>query len=298
MQLLILAAGMGSRFGGLKQIEPIGPNGEFIIDYSIYDAIKTGFSKVIFIIKEENYEIFKETIGKRVEKYIPVEYVFQKMEDVPSFVQVPKNRVKPWGTGQALYAARKVVTEPFLVINSDDFYGRDAFIAAKEFLEKERSHEYATICYKVVNTLTKNGSVTRGVTKGDENGRLVTITESLIEQVDGEIIGTPLNGGSKYKIYDDTIASVNLMAFDLSIFTYLEKKITEFFKQNANNLDKCEIYISELLSEAYNEGFADVYVITTDATWRGVTYKEDKDDLKAAILELINKGEYPNKLWR
>ena len=136
MQLLIMAAGMGSRFGGLKQVEPMGPNGEFIIDYSVYDAIKTGFSKVVFIIKEENYKIFKETIGSRIEPHIPVEYVFQKIDDIPDFVKIPKDRVKPWGTAQAIYAARKVITEPFLVINSDDFYGRDAFLAAKKFLEK------------------------------------------------------------------------------------------------------------------------------------------------------------------
>ena len=163
MQLLIMAAGMGSRFGGLKQIEPMGPNGEFIIDYSIYDAVKEGFSKVVFIIKEENYEIFKETIGKRVEPHIDVDYVFQKMEDIPDFVNIPKTRVKPWGTAQAIYAARNNITEDFLVINADDFYGRDAFKVAKEFLESKKDNKYATIGYKAANTMTENGSFKRGL---------------------------------------------------------------------------------------------------------------------------------------
>lgn len=298
MQLLIMAAGMGSRFGGLKQVEPMGPNGEFIIDYSVYDAIKTGFSKVVFIIKEENYKIFKETIGSRIEPHIPVEYVFQKIDDIPDFVKIPKDRVKPWGTAQAIYAARKVITEPFLVINSDDFYGRDAFLAAKKFLEKGNKNEYATICYKVINTMTENGSVKRGVTKALENGQLKSITESLIEKVGDEIIATPLNGGEKYKIYDDTIASVNLLAFDLSIFEYLERKINEFFEENKDNLDNCEMYIPEIMSQANNEGFAKVYVLETSATWYGITYKEDKDKVKKAIKNLVDSSEYPNDLWR
>ena len=145
MELLIMAAGMGSRFGGLKQVEPMGPNGEFIIDYSIYDAKKAGFDKVVFIIKEENYEIFKNTIGKRVEPYIDVDYVFQKMEDIPSFVNIPENRVKPWGTAQAIYAAKDKITGPFLVINADDFYGRDAYFVARDFLKSDRDNKFSTI---------------------------------------------------------------------------------------------------------------------------------------------------------
>jgi NDP-sugar pyrophosphorylase family protein len=181
-----MAAGMGSRFGGLKQIAPMGPNDEFIIDYSIYDAIKAGFSKVVFIIKEENYEIFKETIGSRVEPHIPVEYVFQKLETIPDFVEIPEDRQKQWGTAHAIYCAKDAITEPFLVINADDFYGRDAFMVAKEFLEKSNPKEYATIAYKVVNTMTENGSVKRGVTVA-ENENLKSITESKIEKIDGKI---------------------------------------------------------------------------------------------------------------
>ena len=204
MQLLIMAAGMGSRFGGLKQIAPMGPNDEFIIDYSIYDAIKAGFSKVVFIIKEENYDIFKETIGSRVEPHIPVEYVFQKIDNVPDFVKIPETREKPWGTAHAIYCAKDAITEPFLVINADDFYGRDAFMVAKEFLEKGNEKEYATITYQVVNTMTENGSVKRGVTVA-ENGILKSITESKIEEIDGKIKATALNSGEEYELSRDAL---------------------------------------------------------------------------------------------
>lgn len=298
MQLLIMAAGMGSRFGGLKQIASMGPNDEFIIDYSIYDAIKAGFSKVVFIIKKENYEIFKETIGKRVESHIPVEYVFQELEDVPSFVKIPEDRVKPWGTGHAIYAARKAITEPFLVINSDDFYGRDAYTTAKEFLKKAKDHEYATIAYKVTNTMTENGSVKRGVIKMDNDGRLDSLVESSIERVEDKIIAKPLNDSEPFEVTDKTLVSMNLLTFDLSIFAYLEEKMNEFFKENEGNLDKCEFLIPEVMTEANKEGFAKVLVIPTKAVWHGVTYKEDTDSVRSAIKELVLNGEYPNDLWR
>ena len=163
MELVILAAGMGSRFGGLKQVAPMGPNDEFIIDYSIYDAIKAGFDKVVFIIKEENFEIFKDTIGKRVEEHIPVSYVFQKMDDIPEGVSIPSDRVKPWGTAHAIYCARNEVKDSFIIINADDFYGRDAFMVAANYLKNKNDKEYGVVGYKVINTITDNGSVKRGV---------------------------------------------------------------------------------------------------------------------------------------
>ena len=296
MQLLIMAAGMGSRFGGLKQIAPMGPNDEFIIDYSIYDAIKAGFSKVVFIIKEENYDIFKETIGSRVEPHIPVEYVFQKIDNVPDFVKIPETREKPWGTAHAIYCAKDAITEPFLVINADDFYGRDAFMVAKEFLEKGNEKEYATITYQVVNTMTENGSVKRGVTVA-ENGILKSITESKIEEIDGKIKATALNSGEEYELSRDALVSMNLLAFDLSIFDYLNKKIDEFFKENENKLDSCEMYIPEIMSQAHQEGFAVAKVLDTKAKWYGVTYKEDTDLVRKSLKELVEQGEYPNNLW-
>ena len=296
MQLLIMAAGMGSRFGGLKQIAPMGPNDEFIIDYSIYDAIKAGFSKVVFIIKEENYDIFKETIGSRVEPHIPVEYVFQKIDNVPDFFKIPETREKPWGTAHAIYCAKDAITEPFLVINADDFYGRDAFMVAKEFLEKGNEKEYATITYQVVNTMTENGSVKRGVTVA-ENGILKSITESKIEEIDGKIKATALNSGEEYELNRDALVSMNLLAFDLSIFDYLNKKIDEFFKENENKLDSCEMYIPEIMSQAHQEGFAVAKVLDTKAKWYGVTYKEDTDLVRKSLKELVEQGEYPNNLW-
>lgn len=296
MQLLIMAAGMGSRFGGLKQIAPMGPNDEFIIDYSIYDAIKAGFSKVVFIIKEENYDIFKETIGSRVEPHIPVEYVFQKIDNVPDFVKIPETREKPWGTAHAIYCAKDAITEPFLVINADDFYGRDAFMVAKEFLEKGIEKEYATITYQVVNTMTENGSVKRGVTVA-ENGILKSITESKIEEIDGKIKATALNSGEEYELNRDALVSMNLLAFDLSIFDYLDKKIDEFFKENENKLDNCEMYIPEIMSQAHQEGFAVAKVLDTKAKWYGVTYKEDTALVRKSLKELVEQGEYPNNLW-
>ena len=296
MELLIMAAGMGSRFGGLKQIAPMGPNDEFIIDYSIFDAIKTGFTKVVFIIKEENYEVFKETIGARVEPHIPVEYVFQKLENVPEFVQIPEERVKPWGTGHAIFAAKDTMKEPFIVINADDFYGRDAFKVAADFLKKGEEKAYATISYEAANTMTENGSVKRGVIS-QINNKLDTITESSIEKIDGKIIATPLSGAPAFEIQTNTPVSMNMLAFDLSIFPYLENKMNEFFKSNEGNLEKCEFLIPDVLGDAKNEGYANVYVEQTSATWYGVTYKEDTENVRKSIKELVEKGEYPNNLW-
>lgn len=295
MQLLIMAAGMGSRFGGLKQIEPMGPNGEFIIDYSIYDAIKQGFSKVVFIIKEENYEIFKETIGKRVEPHIDVEYVFQKIDDIPSFVQIPNTRVKPWGTAQAIYAARNAITEDFLVINADDFYGRDAFKVAKEFLESKRDNKYATIGYKASNTMTENGSVKRGVIES-ENGNLKTIIESKLEYKDGQIIASPLDGSDSFVVSKDALVSMNMLTFDLSIFDFIKERMDMFFKDNEKNLETCEFLIPTELNYYIEKGNS-VKVLSTDATWQGVTYKEDTPIVKDAIKQLVLNNEYPNDLW-
>ena len=194
--LVILAAGMGSRFGGLKQIEPMGPNGEFIIDYSVYDAIKAGFNKIVFLIKRENYDLFKETIGARVEPYIKTEYAFQELNNLPLGYTLPSDRVKPLGTAHAVLCCKEKVHENFAMINSDDFYGRDAFIKAYEYLSKvdESSSEYGMIGYKVANTLTENGSVKRGVCNVDNNGYLTNLTESKVERVNNEIIASPLDG--------------------------------------------------------------------------------------------------------
>lgn len=298
MQLLIMAAGMGSRFGGLKQIEPMGPNEEFIIDYSIYDAKKAGFNKVIFIIKEENYQIFKETIGSRVDKNIEVEYVFQKMDNIPDFVKIPEDRTKPWGTAQAIYCAKDAITEDFVVINADDFYGRDSFEVAAKFIKEKKEKQYATIGYTVTNTMTENGSVKRGVLAFDEKGNLGKITESSIAYENDKIMATPLDETiNPFEVSKDTLVSMNMLVFDRSIFEYIENKMVEFFKNNSD-LNKCEFLIPDILNEANIEKYAQVFVLHTKANWYGVTYKEDKENVKKAIAKLIEDGVYPKNLWR
>ncbi len=296
MELLIMAAGMGSRFGGLKQIAPFGPNDEFIIDYSIYDAIKAGFSKVIFIIKEENYEIFKETIGARVEPHIPVEYVFQKIDNVPDFVKIPESRVKPWGTAQAIYCAKDAISESFVVINADDFYGRDAFLVAADFIKNSSEKEYATIGYEALKTMTLFGAVKRGVI-ATENGHLVSITESNIIKDGNKVLCTPLNGTQEFHIENTDLVSMNMLIFDPTVFEYLEEKMNIFFKDNEGNLEKCEFLIPDILDQANKEGYAKVKVLHTKASWYGVTYKEDTDMVRSNIKRLVSEGEYPNNLW-
>lgn len=295
MELLIMAAGMGSRFGGLKQIEPVGPNGEFIIDYSVYDAKKAGFDKVVFIIKEENYELFKETIGKRVEPHMEVDYVFQKMEDIPEFVNIPETRVKPWGTAQAIYEAKDKITGPFLVINADDFYGRDSYFVARDFLQSDVEDKYSTIGYKAKNTMTKNGSVKRGVIKED-NGNLLSITESKLEYVGDKIIAKSLETGNEFEVDKEDLVSMNMLTFDPSIFPFIKKRMDIFFKENENNLDSCEFLIPIEMERAIEEG-KEVKVLNTNANWYGITYREDLDEVKNAINEMIDRGDYPYNLW-
>lgn len=299
--LLIMAAGMGSRFGGLKQITPMGPNGEFIIDYSIYDAIKAGFNKVVFIIKEENYDIFKDTIGARVEQHIQTEYVFQNNDYVPEeYLSILKSREKPLGTGYAILCARDAIKEPFAVINADDFYGTDSYLIASNMLEhlrQEKPYEYALIGYNVANTMTENGAVKRGICQV-ENSHLVGITESSIERVNDKIIATPLNGEKEpFEVKEDTIVSMNLLLFTPSVFPHLEKKFNKFLEKNKEDLSKCEFFIPDAMFAAIKENYATVLVEPTSAKWYGVTYKEDADNVKSSIKKLVKDNKYPNKLW-
>ncbi len=297
LTLLIMAAGMGSRFGGLKQIEPFGPNGEFIIDYSIYDAIKAGFNKVVFIIKEENYDIFRETVGKRIEDKIKVEYAFQKLEDIPDGYVLPSTRVKPLGTGQAILSSKNVINENFAVINSDDFYGRDAFMVAANFLRGNDDNNYGLVGYKVVNTLTENGSVKRGVCE-EENGYLTKIVESSIIEENGVITASPLDGRDSFTMDSSELVSMNMLLFTPTIYPYLEKKFVEFLDKNKADLEKCEFLIPDVLQDAIDEEYAKVSVLSTTAKWEGVTYKEDKEGVVSAINKLIEDGIYPEDLWK
>ncbi|MCI6107114.1 MAG: sugar phosphate nucleotidyltransferase [bacterium] len=296
--LLILAAGMGSRFGGLKQIEGVGPNNEFIIDYSIYDAIKAGFNKIVFIIKEENYEIFKETIGKRVEPHIETEYVFQKNDNLPEeYKELLKNREKPLGTAHAILCARDKINEPFAIINADDFYGYDAYEKAIQFLENPSTNHYGMVAYRLGNTLTPNGSAKRGVCEVDEKGELIKLTESSVT-LNGDTVDVhPLEGKAAFRTSKDTIASMNFLLFTPDLFQILEDRFPDFLNQNKDNLDSCEYLIPIVLNELVEEGKKQVNVIETTSVWYGITYKEDKDLVTNAIKKLVEMGVYPQNLW-
>lgn len=294
LTLVIMAGGMGSRFGGLKQIEPFGPNGEFIIDYDIYDAIRCGFNKVVFIIKEENYDVFKETIGKRLEKHIEVCYAFQSTLAVPSDY-INNYREKPWGTGHAILCAKDYVNENFVVINADDYYGYDAFKVASDFIKGKSGNNFATVCYKVKNTITKNGSVKRGVCICSDN-KLDKLIESSIEVVDGEFIASPLNNEESFKIDGDTLVSMNLLCFTPGIFSILEKDFEKFMKDNYESLTK-EFLIPDVLFNSLKRGICNLDVLETDSVWYGVTYKEDKEEVQNAICDMIDRDIYPSNLW-
>lgn len=297
--LVILAAGMGSRFGGLKQIEPMGPSDEFIIDYSVYDAIKAGFNKIVFIIKKENYELFKETIGKRVEPHIKVEYAFQELNNLPKGWDIPSGRMKPLGTAHAVLCAKDYVNEPFAMINSDDFYGRDAFIKAYEFLSNtdNNSSKYGMIGYMVANTLTENGSVKRGVCEVDSNNYLKSITESKIEKIGNEIVASPLDGSDSFTVNSDDTVSMNFLLFTPSIFGYIEEGFSKFFMDNKEDLLTSEYLIPDVVSNLIKNGRASMEVIRTTASWHGVTYREDTPDVKNSIKKLVEEGEYKENLW-
>lgn len=296
MELVIMAAGMGSRFGGLKQIEPIHKNGEFIIDYSIYDAIRYGFDKVIFIIKKENYEIFKSTIGNRISDKIKTEYVFQSNDNVP--FEVPSERVKPLGTAHAILCCKDTVKDNFLVINSDDFYGRDAFRVASEYLKSEhKSNEFGMVGYIVSNTLTENGSVKRGVCEL-KDGYITNLVESSVEKVNDKIIACPLDGRDSFEVNDDTLVSMNMFMFTPKIFELLESDFIEFYKNNVNNLLKCEYLIPEVVCNNIKKDKITFKAFKTTSKWMGVTYKEDKEVVVEGINSLVESGEYPDKLWQ
>lgn len=294
--LLVMAAGMGSRFGGLKQIEPMGPNGEFLIDYSIYDAKLAGFTKVVFIIKEENYNLFKETVGKRVESHIETEYVFQDASNLEEAYPTLKERVKPLGTGHAILCAKDKIDTPFAIINADDFYGRDAYFVASKYLDTIDDEHYAVVGYSVSKTLSPNGAAKRGICK-EENGELVDLIESSVERVNGEIVASPLNGSEPFKVTEDTLVSMNLLLFTPQIFEVLEKKLTVFLEENKEDLSKCEFLIPDVVRSAMNEKAVTVDLLKTDSVWHGVTYREDKEEVVTAINKLIEEKIYPNKLW-
>lgn len=297
--LVILAAGMGSRFGGLKQIEPVGPNGEFIIDYSIYDAKRSGFEKVIFIIKEENLEVFEETIGKRIKPFIKVEYAFQKIDDLPEGYEI-KDREKPLGTAHAIYCARNLIEGNFALMNADDFYGYGGIKKVSEFLDgdldKDNKENYALIGYKLANTITDNGSVKRGVCN-IKNGKLIGLDESLIEKDEKGLVKTSFKTNIKERVESDVLVSMNLMAFHHNFIKHIEEEFVPFLEKNKNDMSKCEYLMPDVVTKEINENIAQVEVLETDEKWYGITYKEDKKEVENAIRDMINKGIYKENLW-
>ena len=298
--LVILAAGMGSRFGGLKQIEPMGASDEFIIDYSVYDAIKAGFNKIVFLIKRENYDLFKETIGARVEPHIKVEYAFQELNNLPIGYELPSDRTKPLGTAHAVLCCKDVVNEPFAMINADDFYGRDAFIKAYDFLVNtdSNSNNYGMIGYMVSNTLTENGSVKRGVCEVDENDYLKSIIESKVERINNVIVAKPLDGRGEFNVDDNATVSMNFLLFTPSIFKHIEDRFPIFLEENKDNLLTSEYLIPDVLEKLIQENKVTTKVINTTASWYGVTYKEDTPSVRSAIKNLVDNGEYNYNLWK
>ena len=296
LTLLVLAAGMGSRFGGLKQIEPVGPNGEFIIDYSIKDAILAGFNKVVFVIKEENYDIFKDTIGKRIEDKIKVEYAFQKIDDIPEGINIPEERVKPLGTTHAVYSTRNVIHENFATINADDFYGRDAYMKAAEFLRNCDENEYGMVAYKVGNTLTENGAVKRGVVF-EENGNLNKLIESSIIEKDGVAECSPLDGSETFTTSLEQPVSMNMFCLTRNFIDFICEDIENFFKDLNNDLNTCEYLLPNTVFDSSVKENKPIKVVTTDSKYLGMTYREDLEDLKNGILKEIESGTYENNLW-
>ena len=300
MNLVIMAAGMGSRDGGVKQLDPIDENGNFIIDYSIFDAIRCGFDKVIFIIKEENYNLFRDTVGKRVEKKVETAYVFQKNDNIPAEFNIPADRTKPFGTGHAVLCAKDEVNSNFAVINADDFYGYEAFKSAAEFLKSNTNEDnYALVGYKANNTFCNAKSVKRGVC-GVEDNKLTSIVESsLSKNENDEIIATPIDGSGiePFKIENEKTVSMNLFAFTPKFLNYLDEYFYDFLNKNRENLSSCEYFLPTVVTTLISENKVSVDVIDTDAVWFGMTYKEDKEVVKDSILKEVKKGIYPANLW-
>lgn len=301
MELVIMAGGLGSRFGGLKQLEPIDKNNNFIIDYSIYDAIRCGFNKVIIIINENNFKLFRDTIGKRIENFIEVVYVFQNNENFPKIITPSKERTKPFGTAHAVLCAKGLIHDNFAVINADDFYGYDAFKKVSSFLKNNKNENvYSLISYEVQNTLSENDSVKRGICE-IENNNLLKITECKIIKKENEIFAKNIEQNSDQNltlIKKETAVSMNLFGFTPKIFNYLDSYFLTFLMENKENLETCEFFLPTVVSTLIQDKKVKVNVIPTTSKWLGMTYKEDKPFIVKEIGNMIKNGIYPTNLWK
>ncbi|MGN0230819.1 MAG: nucleotidyltransferase [Muribaculaceae bacterium] len=299
--LFVLAAGMGSRYGGLKQLDGLGPNGETIMDYSIYDAIRSGFGKVVFVIRKDFENDFREKILSKYENHIPVELVFQSINDVPEGVKVPAERVKPWGTNHAVLMGKGVIKEPFATINADDFYGRESFeVLAKELssLAEGSKNQYCMVGYRVGNTLSESGTVSRGICETNEEGMLTSVVErTQIGWNDDHKVYYVDENGANQVISENTPVSMNMWGFTPEYFDYSEEYFINFAKANEGNL-KAEFYIPLLVNDLVNSGTAKLKVLDTPAKWFGVTYAADRQGVVDKIAALVAAGEYPEKLFK
>ena len=300
--LVVMAAGIGSRFGGgIKQLEPVGPNGEIIMDYSVYDAMEAGFDKVVFVIRRDLEQDFKEIIGNRMEKVVEVAYAYQEKDDIPEdYRKQYKDRKKPWGTGQAILCCRDVVKEPFLVINADDYYGKEAYVEAYKYLTSEQQisekMQISMVGFVLGNTLSDNGSVTRGLCKVDKDGLLVDIVETynIFKTGTGAVIRTE---EEEIEVDADSLVSMNMWGLKPEFFEILEKGFVDFLEKNAENYQKAEYLLPTIVGELLRDGKADVPVLHSNDQWFGVTYKEDKPYVVAAVRGLVDQGVYPEKLF-
>ncbi len=299
MTLVILAAGMGSRYGGLKQLDPVGENGEFIIDFSVFDAIRAGYDKVVFIIKEENYDLFRQTIGKRIEKHIKTDYVFQSTA-LDTDVDVPCDRIKPWGTGHAILSCLSVVDDNFAVINADDFYGAESFKIVKKYLEnapKDGREHFCISAYILKNTLSKSGTVSRGICRVADDGKLLDIKEhTKIGYGERSAISYSEDGNTELDY--DSLVSMNFFGFTPTMLEYAKEGFDKFLHAPTTDLMRGEYYLPSAVKEAMDAGVCDVKVLSTTDKWHGVTYIEDKPEVKDSIAQLIADGVYPENLWK
>ena len=300
LSLLILAAGMGSRYGSLKQLDPMGPSGETVMDYSVFDALRSGFDRIIFVIRKDFEEEFKNVIGKRYEGKVKIEYAFQDLNDLPGNFTVPEGREKPWGTGHAVYAARKLLTEPFAVINADDFYGRDSYVQLADYLKNPPAAGKVRGCiasFILNNTLSENGSVSRGICSDNGNGLLSKVVENtkIYRRADGQVVSL-MDDGSEVELTGTEQVSMNSWGFMPEMVDELEKLFTEFLSARGNEL-KSEFYLPGAVDALINSGKAEIAMRHSKDSWFGVTYKEDRPLVQSALQKLVASGAYPEKLF-
>ncbi len=294
--LLVLAAGMGSRYGGLKQMDALGPNGESIIDYSIYDAIDAGFGKVVFVIRESFADVFKKQFEPKLSGKIETAYVYQALDDLPEGFTVPEGREKPWGTGHAMLMAMDIINEPFAIINADDYYGKEAYQQAADFLNSSSDeNEYAMIGYPLNKTLSDHGTVSRGICETDQDGNLIQIDERTKIGWEGDMIYF-YEGDEKTEVNGNVPVSMNFWAFKPGFLPLLEKAFAGFLKEKGHEM-KSEYYFNATVDDLIKKGVVSTKVINTKSQWFGVTYKDDKPKVQKKFNELHSKGVYPGKLW-